>query len=448
MRTFSIITLGCRVNQCESDEIAQGLAERGWQSAEAGEIPAVVIVNTCTVTGESDRKSRQMIRRAAAQGSHVVVTGCFAQISGEEAAKIPGVVYVCGNDRKAKIPAVLSYIDTLSDADTSGTDTDVLMDMDDMAGAAMDPVVLRIPKRVRSYIKIEDGCENRCAYCIIPKARGRVRSKPACEVIREASHLAGYCRELILTGIETASYGMDLRENGKRLPYGMALAALLQEVDRIPGVERIGMGSLEPTVMSDAFVSALTGVGHILHHFHLSIQSGSTTVLRRMRRRYTAEMALAAMERVRTAMPDVTFGADVIVGFPGETEAEFAETVEFCRRARFLHLHIFPYSIREGTEAADMPDQIPESVKKARVRALEAVDNEIRTAMLTEYVAAHRTAPVYVLVEKAEDGVANGHTEHFVEVDVPTARTDVVGRILPVSLTETDGVICRGAFME
>lgn len=443
MRTFSIITLGCRVNQCESDEIAQGLSDRGWRSTEVGEIPSVVIVNTCTVTRESDRKSRQMIRRAASQGSHVVVTGCFAQISGEEAAKIPGVVYVCGNDRKAKIPAVLSHIDSLSDADT-----DVRMDMDDMVDAAMEPVVLRIPKRVRSYIKIEDGCENRCAYCIIPQARGKVRSKPAEAVLCEARHLAGYCRELILTGIETASYGMDLRENGKRLPYGMALAALLQEVDRIPGVERIGMGSLEPTVMSDAFVSALTGVGHILHHFHLSIQSGSTTVLRRMRRRYTAEMALAAMERVRAAMPDVTFGADVIVGFPGETEAEFAETVEFCRQARFLHLHIFPYSIREGTEAADMPDQIPEQVKKARVRALEAVDDEIRTAMLTEYVDTHRTAPVYVLVEKTEDGVANGHTEHFVEVDIPTDRADTVGKILPVSLTETDGVICRGVFIE
>lgn len=446
MRTFSIITLGCRVNQCESDEIAQGLTERGWENAPIGEIPSVVIVNTCTVTGESDRKSRQMIRRAASQGSHVVVTGCFAQIAGEEAAKIPGVVYVCGNDRKAKIPAVLSHIDSLAD-DTDGA-IPVDVDADELTGTAMEPVVLRTPKRVRSYIKIEDGCENRCAYCIIPKARGRVRSKPACEVLREAAHLAGYCRELILTGIETASYGMDLRENGQKLPYGMALAALLGEVDNIPGVERIGMGSLEPTVMSDAFVSALTGVTHILRHFHLSIQSGSTTVLHRMRRRYTAEMALAAMERVRAAMPDVTFGADVIVGFPRETEEEFAETIAFCRRARFLHLHIFPYSVREGTEAAEMADQIPESVKKARVRALEEVDEEIRTAMLTEYVAAHRTEPVYVLVEKAEDGVANGHTEHFVEVDIPTGRTDTVGKLLPVLLTETDGVICRGVFME
>lgn len=446
MRTFSIITLGCRVNQCESDEIAQGLTERGWENAPIGEIPSVVIVNTCTVTGESDRKSRQMIRRAASQGSHVVVTGCFAQIAGEEAAKIPGVVYVCGNDRKAKIPAVLSHIDSLAD-DTDGA-IPVDVDADELTGTAMEPVVLRTPKRVRSYIKIEDGCENRCAYCIIPRARGRVRSKPACEVLREAAHLAGYCRELILTGIETASYGMDLRENGQKLPYGMALAALLGEVDNIPGVERIGMGSLEPTVMSDAFVSALTGVSHILRHFHLSIQSGSTTVLHRMRRRYTAEMALAAMERVRAAMPDVTFGADVIVGFPGETEEEFAETIAFCRRARFLHLHIFPYSVREGTEAAEMADQIPESVKKARVRALEEVDEEIRTAMLTEYVAAHRTEPVYVLVEKAEDGVANGHTEHFVEVDIPTGRTDTVGKLLPVLLTETDGVICRGVFME
>lgn len=446
MRTFSIITLGCRVNQCESEEIAQGLTERGWINASIGEIPTVVIVNTCTVTGESDRKSRQMIRRAAAQGSHVVVTGCFAQIAGDEAAKIPGVVYICGNDKKAKIPAVLSHIHAFSD-NTDGT-TALDVETNDMTDATMDSVVLRIPKRVRSYIKIEDGCENRCAYCIIPKARGKVRSKPACEVLREAAHLAGYCRELILTGIETASYGMDLRKNGQKLPYGMALATLLCEIDNVPGVERIGLGSLEPTVMSNTFVSALTGVTHMLHHFHLSIQSGSTTVLHRMRRRYTAEMALAAMERVRSAMPDVTFGADVIVGFPGETEAEFAETVAFCRRARFLHLHVFPYSIREGTEAASMANQVPESIKKERVRALETVDNEIRMAMLTEYITAHQTEPVYVLIEKVEYGLANGHTEHFVEVDIPTSRTDVVGKILSVLLTETNGVICRGIFAE
>lgn len=440
--TFSIITLGCRVNQCESDEIAQGLTERGWRSPNPGTVPAVVIVNTCTVTGESDRKSRQMIRRAASQGSHVIVTGCFAQIAGEEAAKIPGVFYVCGNDRKSKIPAVLSHIDELSLQD-------VLVETEDISNAGISPVVLRTPKRVRSYIKIEDGCENRCAYCIIPKARGKVRSKPMEEVLREAAHLAGFCRELIFTGIETASYGQDLRSAGEKYPYGMALAALLKKANALPGVERIGMGSLEPTVMSPAFVSALTEVNHMLHHFHLSIQSGSTTVLRRMRRRYTADMALEAIHRVRTAIPDVTFGADVIVGFPGETDAEFSETVEFCRRARFLHLHLFPYSIREGTEAASMPDQIPEHIKKERLRALEEIQTELRREMLETYVAEHNRIPVFVLVEKIENGVANGHTEHFVEVDIPVSDagdTDSVGQLMPVLLTETDGVICRGMF--
>lgn len=439
--TFSIITLGCRVNQCESDEIAQGMQERGWRNADVGEIAQIVIVNTCTVTGESDRKSRQMIRRAAAQGSHVIVTGCFAQISGEAAARIPGVIYVCGNDRKAKIPEILSHVDMLC------AETHTVVETDDISNAKIDPVVFRTPKRVRAYIKIEDGCENRCAYCIIPKARGNVRSKPMDDAVQEAAHLAGFCRELIFTGIETASYGQDLYRGTDKYPYGMALAALLNKVDTLPGVSRIGMGSLEPTVMSPQFVHALTEVKHILHHFHLSIQSGSTSVLRRMRRRYTAEMALSSMERVRQAIPDVTFSADVIVGFPGETEEEFAETVAFCKRARFLHLHLFPYSIREGTEAATMPGQLSEAEKKERLRILDEIQGALRREMLLKYVRDHMQEPVWVLVEKLENNIAHGHTEHFVEVYIPV-ENDIspVGQLLPVWLTETDGIVCTGTF--
>ncbi len=434
MKKVSIITLGCRVNQYESDGLAEKLAEMGFEIVSPGEKADYTIVNTCTVTGESDRKSRQMIRRAAAE-SAVLVTGCYAQVAGREAAEIPGVVYVCGNGEKSRIPAVLAALD-------AGEPVEKLA-VTDVQTAGYDPLCRHIPKRYRSFIKIEDGCENRCAYCIIPSARGRVRSRAREEILAEAAALAeAGSVEVILTGIETASYGMDF-SGEKRERYGMALAGLLADVDAVPGVERISMGSLEPAVMSEPFVEALAGMRHLLPHFHLSVQSGSSSVLRRMRRRYTAEMALEAMARVRRAIPEATFSADVIVGFPGETGEEAAETMAFVREARFLHLHIFPYSKRAGTEAAVMPGQVPENMKKARLKALEDLQAGLRLEMLEKYVTDHRDVPVYVLVEQTRDGIANGHSEHYVEIDIP-ADTNLNGQIVPVLLTGTDGKICFG----
>lgn len=434
MKKVSIITLGCRVNQYESDGLAEKLAEMGFEIVSPGEKADYTIVNTCTVTGESDRKSRQMIRRAAAE-SAVLVTGCYAQVAGREAAEIPGVVYVCGNGEKSRIPAVLAALD-------AGEPVEKLA-VTDVQTAGYDPLCRHIPKRYRSFIKIEDGCENRCAYCIIPSARGKVRSRAREEILAEAAALAeAGSVEVILTGIETASYGMDF-SGEKRERYGMALAGLLADVDAVPGVERISMGSLEPAVMSEPFVEALAGMRHLLPHFHLSVQSGSSSVLRRMRRRYTAEMALEAMARVRRAIPEATFSADVIVGFPGETGEEAAETMAFVREARFLHLHIFPYSKRAGTEAAVMPGQVPENMKKARLKALEDLQAGLRLEMLEKYVTDHRDVPVYVLVEQTRDGIANGHSEHYVEIDIP-ADTNLNGQIVPVLLTGTDGKICFG----
>jgi len=211
----------------------------------------------------------------------------------------------------------------------------------------------------------------------------------------------------------------------------------------VPGVQRVSLGSLEPAVMSQEFVNRLAALTHLLPHFHLSIQSGSSSVLRRMRRRYTAEQALEAIRRLREAIPDVTFSADVIVGFPGETEAELEETLAFIKEARFLHLHLFPYSIRKDTEAASMPDQIPEPVKKERLKRLEEAQNKLRLQMLEDYVSTHSTSPVWILVEQQKDGIANGHTEHYVETDIPTEE-DLTGKIVPVLLESTNGKICIG----
>ena len=424
----SICTLGCRVNQYESDAIREGLQDKGFTMVPFGADSDVVIINTCTVTGESDRKSRQLIRRAAgaAPDAAVIVTGCFAQVSPDAAAAL-GADAVVGNGEKGRIPDI-AY--TLVQGGCVGCT------VSDIQTADWDDLQIHAPRRARSYIKIEDGCENRCAYCIIPAARGRVRSKLADRVVAEASVIAGTgCCEVILTGIETGSYGRDL-EN-------MNLETLLGLVDQVPGICRIALGSLDPTVLRPSFLAHAAALSHLLPHFHLSVQSGCTRTLHRMRRRYTAERVLENMARAREKIPGLTFSADIIVGFPGETEADFLKTAAFCRTAEFLHVHIFPYSVRSGTEAADMPDQIAPAEKKRRSAYLAGVQKDVQDGILDRYIAEHETRPVYVLAEKWEAGITTGHTEHFVPCEIPTQQ-DCTGQILPVYPVGRDGCIVKG----
>ena len=435
--TVSILTLGCRVNQYESDTISAELEQSGIVMVPFGDECDVAIVNTCTVTGESDRKSRQMIRRAATFAGNIVVIGCYAQSEPEEAALMDKVRFVGGNCKKTKVSDVVKEI-------LHGTYTGEKNNVTEPADKVGVETLLSKPMRTRSYIKIEDGCDNKCAYCLIHKARGPVRSKAVSDVIREVEDLSKTTHEIILTGIETASYGMDF---DTRRPYGYALADLITEVNKIDMVKRIGLGSLEPTVMTDYFVSALSKTEKALPHFHLSIQSGSTKILNSMRRKYTADMALKAIERMKAAIPGVTFSCDVIVGFPGETEEDFLDTVEFCQKVSFLHLHIFPYSKRKGTEATEMPDQVPENIKHERAARLEAVGKDISNRLLEEYVRSHSSEsknPVYVLSEKALSGKTKGHSEHFIEVMIKK-HTEVPGVIIPVYLESTDGKYCYGS---
>ncbi len=431
---MSVVTLGCRVNQYETDVLVDSLKRRGVDIVPFGERCDITVVNTCTVTAESDRKSRQTIRRAASFAKHTVVTGCFAQISADYLATLDKITFACGNSGKAMLADTVYQI---LEGKHSGEKVNITPP-DDIGAVKM---TLGTPTRTRPYIKIEDGCNNRCSYCIISSARGPVRSKPPALVIEEATALAqsGY-REVILTGIETASYGADFES---RRPYGHSLADLLREISKIDGIERIGLGSLEPTVMTDYFTDAVRALPKVLPHFHLSIQSGSSKILATMRRRYNAEMALSAIERMRKAVPAATFSADVIVGFPGETDGNFKETAEFCRAAKFLHLHIFPYSVRQGTEAAEMKEQVPEQIKHARLAELEGVGKEIKEKLLTDYVTSHRNSPVQVLAEKSKNGRTFGHSEHFVEVYVDGISADA-GTIIPVLLDRTDGNTCIG----
>lgn len=424
----SICTLGCRVNQYESEAISESLQAKGFTMVPYGEESDVVIINTCTVTGESDRKSRQLIRRAAcaAPDAAIIVTGCFAQVAPDAAASL-GADAVVGNGDKGQIPDIAYAL--VQGGCFEGA-------VSDIQTAAYDNLRINAPRRARSYIKIEDGCENRCAYCIIPAARGRVRSKPAARVIEEASVIASTgCCEVILTGIETGSYGRDL-EN-------MDLETLLEQVDCVPGIRRIALGSLDPTVLRPSFVERAAALTNLLPHFHLSVQSGCTQTLNRMRRRYTAEKVLENMARAREKIPGLTFSADMIAGFPGETEADFLETVAFCKKAEFLHVHIFPYSVRKGTEAAGMPDQIAPAEKRRRSTYLANVQKEVQAGILDRYIDAHRIRPVYVLAEKWEQGITTGHTEHFVPCEIPTER-DCTGQILSVYPVGKDGCTLKG----
>ena len=423
-------TLGCRVNQYESDAIAASLEADGFQIVSFGQEADVTIVNTCTVTAESDRKSRQHIRRAAAAnpGKPLIVTGCFAQVSPDAASAIDGVSAVIGNGNKAEIPALARR---LIEGEA------VQSRVGDISRAVYDDMVLLKPRRSRSYIKIQDGCENRCAYCIIPAARGKIRSKLPSDVLTEAAALAqAGCHEIILTGIETAAYG---RDSGG----AFNLAGLMKQLNDVPGIERIGLGSLEPNLMRERFLSEIAPLKAVLPHFHISLQSGSSSVLKRMRRPYNADQAMDFIRAVREYFPQAMLTADVIVGFPGETEAEFEETMAFCREAQLLHLHIFPYSIRRGTEAAGMPDQVPECVKKQRAADLAKQQAEIKRSLLEKYVEAHREKPVYVLIEEEKKGCLVGHSEHYVEIRLG-ADAGQIGQIVPVTLRETNGDVCFG----
>ncbi len=433
-RTVGIYTLGCKVNQYESEAIGEALGARGFTVRSADEPCDIYIINTCTVTAESDRKARQFIRRAHAHNpdAYVLVTGCLAQTDADSIRAIEGVDFVCGNRNKMAVvdEAIKLYEQGQKNAFPA-------VDVPSLACADFEHMSIRRFGRTRAYIKIEDGCENHCTYCIIPRARGQVRSKPMADVLTEVRTLvANGCREIVLTGIETASWGKELETE--------TLADLLEAVDRIDGIERVRLGSLDPSLIRPDFVSRIARLSSLAPHFHLSVQSGSDRVLARMKRKYNRTRALDAIEQLRAAIPGVQFTTDIIVGFPGETEEDFADTLDFARRARFLMIHVFPYSKRAGTPAALMPDQIPSAVKKMRVTALSSLASETRRALLNEALGSVRE----VLFETWENGIATGHSADFIEIRVRSPRP-LHAEIFAVRLDAitADGTACEGSFV-
>ena len=414
----SIYTLGCKVNQYESEAIAEALVKKGFVIVPFEEEAEVAVINTCTVTAESDRKGCQMIRRAAGRENHpfVIVTGCLAQSQAERVAAIPGVSYICGSRNKLSCAdAAARYLETgvfPEQPEVCVFDTD---------SRCFEEMHITRSERTRAYIKIEDGCENRCTYCAIPGARGKVVSREPEAVLAEMRVLAenGY-REIVLTGIETASYGADFTGERK----GYRLVDLLEEADKIPFVERIRLGSLEPTYMKPETVSRLAALKHLAPHFHLSLQSGADHVLHLMKRKYNMRQLRSILADIREKIPDVMFTTDVMTGFPQETEEDFNETLAFAREARFLHIHVFPYSRRENTPADRMDGQLSNEEKNRRANSLIAEDRKIAAELYR--AAAEKGGEVLFLAETLrEDGTLVGHTANFMEVHVsgmPTAE--------------------------
>ncbi len=432
----AVITLGCKVNQYESEAISEELERRGFSVLPESDACMAYIINTCTVTAESDRKARQTVRRVIKRdpNAFVLLCGCYAQSSPDDLARITGVDYICGSSNKMTIADKLCE---LSEKNKKNESPEICVP--ELAYADFEEMSIEKFERTRAYVKIEDGCESRCTYCAIPDARGPIRSKPPEQVLCEIRRLVSSgCCEVVLTGIETGSYGRDLEPR-------TTLADLLVEVDKIEGLRRVRLGSLDPTTIRPEFVNKISPLHTVVHHFHLSLQSGSDNVLARMRRKYNSARAMESISLLRKAFPDLQLTTDCIVGFPSESEEDLLATAELIRRAKFLTVHVFPYSKRQGTPAADMPGQIPEHIKRERVHAISSVSEEVRREILDRLVA--QSTECDLLCESYSDGYNFGHTSEFIEVKLKHER-DLHAVCVRVRLISHDGNVCEGVLVD
>ncbi len=433
MRTVGLYTLGCKVSQYETEAIAERFIAHGFTVLPFDRIADAYVINTCTVTAESDRKSRQMIRRAIARNpaAVVAVVGCYSQRDADEVARIEGVDIVYGTDRKLDVvDRVELLLQARNDADAPRSAEIAVYDV---SCAGFERMRITSAPRTRGYVKIEDGCESRCTYCAIAAARGRVRSKAPSDVIEEVEGLyRGGTREIVLTGIETGSYGRDLED-------GYDLGDLIAELDRRGSCERIRLGSLAPELIDRKFVDKVKNTRILAPHLHLSMQSGSDRVLRAMKRRYTVASALENIRYIKENVEGVRFTTDLMVGFPGESEADFLDTAALVREVGFLDAHVFAYSRRAGTPAASYPDQVCEDVKRRRSRELIGVKNEVRDAVLDSVVQAGEA--MSVILESYSDGRYSAHSDSFIEVEVelPDGMHGEMVDVVPIS--HKDGIV-------
>ncbi|MEC1720178.1 tRNA (N(6)-L-threonylcarbamoyladenosine(37)-C(2))-methylthiotransferase MtaB [Schinkia azotoformans] len=437
MPTVAFHTLGCKVNHYETEGIWQLFQEAGYERADFEKIADVYIINTCTVTNTGDKKSRQIIRRAIRKNPDAVVavTGCYAQTAPAEILDIPGVDIVIGTQDRVKL---LEYVRQYEKNREPINGVGNIM----KARVFEELDVPAFTDRTRASLKIQEGCNNFCTFCIIPWARGLLRSRMPEDVVKQAQQLvdAGY-KEIVLTGIHTGGYGEDLKD------YNFAM--LLRELDqKVVGLKRIRISSIEASQITDEVIDVLDKSEKIVRHLHIPLQSGSDSVLKRMRRKYTTEFYVDRLNRLKEALPGLAVTSDVIVGFPGETEEEFMETYNLIRDNKFSELHVFPYSKRTGTPAARMEDQVDEEIKNDRVHRLISLSDQLAK----EYASSYEGDILEVIPEEQftegpdRTDLYVGYTDNYLKVVFP-GKEDMIGQIVKVKITQVGYPYSEGEFV-
>ena len=421
----ALYTLGCRVNSYESEAMAEKFIKEGYEVVSFDEFSDVYVINTCTVTNMGDKKSRQMIGRARRHNPEAIiaVVGCYSQIASEEIAQIEGVDVVLGSRNKGDI---VHWVNRAREESKQVVEVkDVLKDnkFEELA-------INEYQDKTRAFLKIQDGCNRFCSYCLIPFARGGVCSKEPEQILKEVKELSknGF-KEIILSGVHTASYGVDLEGNWD-------LVKILEEINKIEGIERIRIGSIDPTFFTEGVIERICNLEKMCPHFHLSLQSGCDATLRRMNRKYTAQEYNDVVENLRKHMKDVSITTDIIAGFPGESNGEFEDTYEFLKGIKLSKMHIFKYSKRTGTKAAEMPFQVDGLIKEERSKKLIELNNTLEVEFMEKFIGRE----MRVLYEEAISGKENtyvGYTENYIKV-ITESEENIEGKILPTKLVSVE----------
>lgn len=422
MNKVAFHTLGCKVNQYETEAMEKMFEDKGYTIVKEDEIADVYVINTCTVTNLSDRKSRQFIRRVKKinDDSIVAVVGCYSQVASEEVENIEGVDVIIGTSDRNLV------VDLCEKAKADEEQINIVRSIktyDEFEEINVDD----IKSMTRAYIKIQDGCNQFCSYCIIPYARGPIRSRHTYDIIEETEKLklAGF-KEIILTGIHVASYGKDLGD--------IRLDSVIKKITKVEGIERIRLSSVEPNLITEEFMKVLVDSNKVCDHFHLSLQSGSDDILKKMNRKYTTAEYKEKVELIRKYMPNAGITTDIIVGFPGETDKNFEETLEFVKDIQFSKIHVFKYSPRKGTPAAKFENQIHGSIKSQRSERLIELADELMKKFYSKFIGS----TMDVLFEDTNSGCFEGYTTNYIRVR-SNSDTDIIGKLVNVDIIDSEG---------
>ena len=436
-KTVSFYTLGCKVNQYETNAMEQQFIKNNYEIVENTQKADIYVINTCTVTNMAERKSRQMLRRVKEinPSAVLVVCGCYAQVAKNELEQIPEIDIILGiNEKNEIVQIVEKYMEKMAEQDKKSQEAEI----DDVSKQKefLDFGDVTYTEKNRAVVKVQDGCNMFCSYCIIPYARGRIRSRKIESVVSEIEKIAKEkIKEVVITGIHVASYGKDFdNENTSKK---IRLIDLLEAINKIDGIDRIRLSSLEPTIVDEEFATRLSKLDKICDHFHLSLQSGCDETLKRMNRKYTTQIYRDAVATLRKYYPEASFTTDVIVGFPNETDEEFAKTYEFLKEIDFYRLHVFKYSPRRGTVAEKMLNQIDGNKKEERSNKLIELSNSMENKHNQSYIGK----TVKVLFEEFEDGFFKGHTTNYMMVKVAGEEEQsdkFVNKILDVKIKENN----------